>query len=141
MTLQSVDPVVEAVAATRAAENQVYLAAGAFGTALHSSPQFARLRTAGAALGTDEAAQEAIEAFNTCRSELQFEIRLGTLGVSQQAAIERVQAAMLAFPTVAEYLAAQSSFEEICRETAALVSSEIGIDFAANCRSGGCCGG
>jgi len=140
MTLQSVDPVVEAVAATRAAENQVYLAAGAFGTALHSSPQFAPLRTAGAALGTDEAAQEAIEAFNTCRSELQFELRLGTLDAAQQAEIERLQAAMLAFPTVVEYLAAQTEFETICRETGALLTSEIGIDFAANCRASGCCG-
>ena len=141
MTLQSVDQAVEAEAATRVAETQVYLAAGAFGTALHSSPQFVRLRTAGAALGTDEAAQEAIQAFNTCRSELQFEIRLGTLDAVQQAEIERLQAAMLAFPTVAEYLAAQTEFETICRETAELVTSEIGIDFAANCRSGGCCGG
>ena len=141
MTLQSVDPLVEAEAATRATETQVFLAAGAFGTALHASPEFVRLRTAGAALGTDDAAQEAIQAFNTCRSELQFEIRLGTLDAVQQAEIERLQAAMLAFPTVAEYLAAQTEFETICRETAELVTSEIGIDFAANCRAGGCCGG
>jgi cell fate (sporulation/competence/biofilm development) regulator YlbF (YheA/YmcA/DUF963 family) len=141
MTLQSVDPAVEAEAATRAAETQVYLAAGAFGTALHSSPEFVRLRTAGAALGKDDAAQQAIEAFNTGRSELQFEIRLGTLDAAQQAEIERLQAAMLAFSTVAEYLAAQTEFEAICRETADLLTNEIGIDFAANCRSGGCCGG
>jgi cell fate (sporulation/competence/biofilm development) regulator YlbF (YheA/YmcA/DUF963 family) len=141
MTLQSVDQAVDLEATTRAAETQVLLAAGAFGTALRGSPEIVRLRTAGAALGTDDAAQKAIEAFNACRSELQFEISLETLDVSQQAEIERLQAAMLAFPTVAEYLAAQSAFEEICRETAGLVTSEIGIDFAANCRTGGCCGG
>ncbi len=141
MTLQSVDQAVETEAANRAAENQVYLAAGAFGTALHSSPEYVRLHAAGAALGKDDAAQGAIEAFNSCRSELQFEIRLGTLDASQQAEIERLQAAMLAFPTVAEYLAAQTTFETICRETAELVTTEIGIDFAANCRAGGCCGG
>lgn len=140
MTLQSVDLAVEEEAVTRAAETQVLLAAGAFGTALRGSPEFARLRDAGAALGTDDAAQQAIEAFNICRADLQFEIRLGTLDPSQQAEIERLQAAMLAFPTVAEYLAAQTAFEEICRETAKLVTSEIGVDFAANCRSGGCCG-
>jgi cell fate (sporulation/competence/biofilm development) regulator YlbF (YheA/YmcA/DUF963 family) len=140
MTLQSVDQAVDQEALTRAAETQVLLAAGAFGTALRGSPEFVRLRAAGAALGTDDAAQEAIQAFNGCQSELQLEIRLGTLDASQQAEIERFQAAMLAFPTVAEYLAAQGAFEEICRETATLVSSEIGIDFAANCRSGGCCG-
>lgn len=141
MTTQSLDQTVEAEAATRAAETQVLLAAGTFGTALRGSPEFVRLRTAGAALGTDDAAQQAIEAFNRCQSELGLEIRLGTLDASQQAEIERLQAELLAFPTVAEYVAAQSAFEAICRETAELVSSEIDIDFAANCRAGGCCGG
>jgi cell fate (sporulation/competence/biofilm development) regulator YlbF (YheA/YmcA/DUF963 family) len=140
MTLQSVDPAVEAEAATRAAETAVLLAAGAFGTALRGSPEFIRLRAAGATLGTDDAAQEAIQAFNGCQSDLQLEIRLGTLDAAQQAQLEGFQAAMLAFPTVAAYLSAQTAFEEICRETATLVSTEIGIDFAANCRSGGCCG-
>jgi cell fate (sporulation/competence/biofilm development) regulator YlbF (YheA/YmcA/DUF963 family) len=140
MTLQSVNQAVETDAVARAAETQVLLAAGAFGTALRGSPEFVRLRAAGAALGADDAAQEAIQAFNGCQAELQLEIRLGTLDAAQQAQLEGFQAAMLAFPTVAEYLAAQTAFEEICRETATLVSSEIGIDFAANCRSGGCCG-
>jgi cell fate (sporulation/competence/biofilm development) regulator YlbF (YheA/YmcA/DUF963 family) len=140
MTLQSVDPAVAAEAAPRTAETQVFLSAGTFGTALRGSPEFVRLRAAGAALGADDAAQEAIQAFNGCQSELQLEIRLGTLDAAQQAQLEGFQAAMLAFPTVAEYLAAQTAFEEICRETATLVSTEIGIDFAANCRSGGCCG-
>ncbi len=141
MALQSVDQATESEAAERAAETEVYLAAGNFGTALRGSPEFGRLRAAGAALGADDSAQEAIEAFNRCQSDLQFEIRLGTLDAAQQAEIERLQAAMLAFPTVADYLAAQTAFETMCRETAELVTSEIGIDFAANCRSGGCCGG
>ena len=140
MTLQSVDQAVDLEATTRAAEAQVLLAAGTFGTALRGSPEFVRLRAAGAALGADDAAQEAIEAFNRCQSDLQLEIRFGTLDAIQQANLEGFQASMLAFPTVAEYVAAQTAFEEICLETATLVSSEIGIDFAANCRSGGCCG-
>jgi cell fate (sporulation/competence/biofilm development) regulator YlbF (YheA/YmcA/DUF963 family) len=140
MTLQSVDQAVDLGAVTRAAETQVLLAAGTFGTALRERPEFVRLREAGAALGTDDAAQEAIEAFNRCQSDLRLEIRFRTLDAIQQANLERIQTAMLAFPTVAEYVAAQTAFEEICRETATLVSSEIGIDFAANCRSGGCCG-
>ena len=140
MTLQSIDQAVETEVATRAAETQVLLAAGEFGTALHGSREFVRLRDAGAALGKDDAAQEAIAAFNGCQSDLQLEIRLGTLDAAQQAQLEGFQAAMLAFPTVAAYLSAQTAFEEICRETATLVSTEIGIDFAANCRSGGCCG-
>jgi len=132
MTLQSVD---------QAAETEVLLAAGAFGTALRESPVFVRLHEAGAALSVDDAAQEAVESFNQCRADLQIEIRLGTLDADQRAEIERLQSAMFGFPTVAEYLTAQAEFEEICRETAGIVSDEIGIDFAANCRAGGCCGG
>jgi cell fate (sporulation/competence/biofilm development) regulator YlbF (YheA/YmcA/DUF963 family) len=140
VTLQSVDLAVDVEATTRAAETQVLLGAGAFGTALRASPEFVRLREAGAALGVDEAAQAAIEAFNQRQSELGFEIRLGMLDAGQRAELERLQAKMLAIPTVAAYVAAQNAFEEVCRETAALVSSEIGVDFAANCRAGGCCG-
>ena len=47
---------------------------------------------------------------------------------------------MLAVPSVATYVAATAAFQAVCRETAAVVSAQIGIDFAANCRSGGCCG-
>ena len=141
MTLQSVDQSAELEAVSRSAETEVLLAAGNFGTVLRQGPEFERLRAAGATLGTDDAAQAAIEAFNRCQSDLQLEIRLGKLDARQQAEFDGFQAAVFAFPTVAEYVAAQSAFEAICRETATLVSSEIGIDFAANCRSGGCCGG
>ena len=140
MTLQSVDQAAEAETAIRETEAQMLLAAGTFGTALRETPAFVRLHETGAGLSVDDAAQEAIEAFNGCRADLQIEIRLGTLDAEQGAEIERLQSAMLAFPTVAEYLAAQAEFEEICRETAGLVTGEIGIDFAANCRAGGCCG-
>ena len=77
MTLQSVDQAVDVEANTREAEAQVLLAAGAFGTSLRENPVFVRLREADAALGADEAAQEAIEAFNRRQSELGLEIRLG----------------------------------------------------------------
>ena len=139
MTLLSVDQSSELGAVSRATETEVLLAAGTFGTALRRGPEFERLRAAGAALGVDDAAQEAIEAFNRCQSDLQLEMRLGKVDARQQAEFDGFQAAVFAFPTVAEYVAAQSAFEAICRETATLVSSEIGIDFAANCRAG-CCG-
>lgn len=141
MALQSLDPGAESEAALREVEAEILMEAGNFGMALRASPEFVRLRAAGAALGADEPAQQAIEAFNSRRSQLQFEIRLGMLNAAQQAELEGLQATMVAFPTVAEYLAAQDGFEAICRETAALVTDEIGVDFAANCRAGGCCGG
>lgn len=47
---------------------------------------------------------------------------------------------MLACPSVAAYVAAQADFWGVCVETAGVISRQIGIDFAANSRSGGCCG-
>ncbi len=47
---------------------------------------------------------------------------------------------MYEVPSINTYLAAMAAFQAVCRETASIVSAEIGIDFAANSRSGGCCG-
>jgi len=47
---------------------------------------------------------------------------------------------MYGVPSVTAYLAAMAAFQAVCRDTASIVSAEIGIDFAANSRSGGCCG-
>ena len=65
---------------------------------------------------------------------------VGVLTDAHRADLERGQAAMLAVPTVAAYAAAMSAFQDVCRDTASVVTAEIGIDFAANSRSGGCCG-
>ncbi len=94
-----------------------------------------------ALLAADEAAQQAVSAFMERQQELRLELSFGTITAEQRSDLERLQTAMLAIPTVAEYVAAQQDFEEICRETAGIISGEIGIDFAANCRAGGCCGG
>lgn len=59
---------------------------------------------------------------------------------AQRAGLERLQPAMLAVPSVAAYVAAIEAFDAVYRETAVVVSAQIGTDFAANCRSGGCCG-
>ncbi|MFH0750685.1 MAG: hypothetical protein V2B17_02500, partial [Chloroflexota bacterium] len=82
----------------------------------------------------------AIEAFQSRQAELRTELTMGILSDAQRAELERLQQAMLAVPSVASYVAATAAFQAVCRETAAVVSAQIGIDFAANCRSGGCCG-
>ena len=141
MTLQSIDQTAEMGAATRAAEANALFAADTFGRVLATSPAMVRLREAGAALRVDELAQAAIEAFNSRQAELRLELSFGTLDEAQRADLDRLESAMVAFPTVAAYLEAYEAFQGLCRETAGLVSGEIGIDFAANCRPGGCCGG
>jgi Protein of unknown function (DUF964). len=127
-------------AAARTTEVEAFAAAGTFGAVLRASPEFTALLAAEQALSEDATANAAIEAFNNLRAELRAEIMLGALDDAQSAELERVQGAMLAVPSVATYVAATAAFQAICRETAAVVTAQIGIDFAANCRSGGCCG-
>ncbi len=127
-------------AAPRAAEAEALTAAGTFGAVLRASPEFAGLLSADRVLAADPAANAAIEAFGARQAELRTEAMMGILTAAQSAELERLQKAMLAVPTVAAYVAATASFQAVCRETAVVVSAQIGIDFAANCRSGGCCG-
>ena len=115
-------------------------APGPFGEAHPGRPEFAALLAAESALSADATANAAIEAFGNVQAELRTEAMMGILTAAQRAELERLQKAMLAVPTVATYIAATATFQAVCRETAAVVSAQIGIDFAANCRSGGCCG-
>ena len=127
-------------AAPRAAEAEALSVAGTFGAALRASPEFAALLAANDALSADAAATAAIEAFGARQAELRTEAMMGVLTAAQRAELERLQKAMLAVPTVASYVAATAAFQAVCRETAVVVSAQIGLDFAANSRSGGCCG-
>jgi len=123
----------------RAAEAEALTAAETFGAALRASPEFAALLAANDALTADAGATAAIETFGARQAELRTEAMMGILTAAQRAELERLQKAMLAVPTVASYVAATEAFGAVCRETAVVVSAQIGIDFAANCRSGGCC--
>jgi len=89
----------------------------------------------------DAVANAAIDAFQSQQAELRVELMMGVLADDQAAEAERLQATMVAVPSVASYVAATAAFQAVCRETAAVVSAKIGIDLAANCRTGGCCGG
>jgi cell fate (sporulation/competence/biofilm development) regulator YlbF (YheA/YmcA/DUF963 family) len=127
-------------AAPRAAEAEALSAAGTFGAVLRASPEFGALLAANDVLLADVRANAAIEAFGSRQAELRTEAMMGILTAAQSAELERLQKAMYAVPTVASYVTATEAFQAVCRETAVVVSAQIGIDFAANCRSGGCCG-
>ena len=124
----------------RAAEAEALTAAGTFGAALRASPEFGALLAANDALTADAGATAAIEAFADRQAELRTEAMMGILTAAQRAELERLQKTMYAIPTVASYVAATEALGAVCRETAVVVSAQIGIDFAANSRSGGCCG-
>jgi len=136
----TLDPAVLATA-TAGAEADAVTAAGTFGAALRASPEFGALLAAENVLAVDAVANAAIDAFQSRQAELRVELMMGVLADDQAAELERLQATMVAVPSVASYVATTAAFQAVCRETAAVVSAQIGIDLAANCRTGGCCGG
>jgi cell fate (sporulation/competence/biofilm development) regulator YlbF (YheA/YmcA/DUF963 family) len=122
------------------AEAEALAAARAFGAALKASHEFTALVTADEAISRDAEATAAIAAFNSLQQDLRAEITMGVLQDSQRAELDQRQQTMYGVPSVTAYLAAMAAFQAVCRDTASIVSAEIGIDFAANSRSGGCCG-
>ena len=140
LDLSTQDPA-DLAAAPRAAEAGALTAAGTFGAVLRASLEFGALLAAEKALAADARANEAIGAFQSRQAELRPELMMRVLTVAQRTELEHLQKAMLDVPTVASYVAATSAFQAVCRETAVVVSAQIEIDFAANSRSGGCCGG
>ncbi len=133
------DPAV--AAATTAAEIDALTAGATFGAALRATPEFTALLEAGKALDDDPVARAAIHAYNEKREDLRVEAAMNLMTEEQAAEIGQLLEAMHAVPSVIAYVAATTAFGDLCRETSAVVSGLIGIDFAANSRSGGCCGG
>lgn len=122
------------------AEVRVRAAGRALGAALKASPEFASLLAADAAISQDPAAAAAIAAFDRLQQEWRAEITMGILQEAQRAELQASQQAMYSVPSVAAYVDATEAFQALCRDTASVVSAQTGIDFAANSRSGGCCG-
>ena len=138
--LDTIQAPTDLAAATRAAEADALTSATAFGAVLQSSPEFAALLAANEVLDSDPVAAAAIKAFNSRQEALRVELMMGVVPDAQRAELERLQAAMYSVPSIASYVTATETFQAVCRETAAVISAHIGIDFAANSRSGGCCG-
>jgi cell fate (sporulation/competence/biofilm development) regulator YlbF (YheA/YmcA/DUF963 family) len=133
------DPALDA--AIQEAEIGALTAGATFGAALRATPEFTALLETGNALDADLVAQAAIHAYNEKREDLRVEAAMNLLTTEQSDEIGRLLDEMYAVPAVIAYVAATAAFADLCRETSAVVSGLIGIDFAANSRSGGCCGG
>jgi cell fate (sporulation/competence/biofilm development) regulator YlbF (YheA/YmcA/DUF963 family) len=128
-------------AATTASEIDALTAGATFGAALRATPEFTALLETANALDADPVAQAAIHAYNEKQQDLRVEAAMNLLTQEQTDEIGRLLGAMYAVPSVTAYVAATTAFGDVCRETSTVISGLIGIDFAANSRSGGCCGG
>lgn len=128
-------------AATQAAEIDALTAGATFGAVLRATPEFAAVLATGSALDADPVARGAIHAYNERREDLRVEAAMNLMTEEQSDDLDRLLNDMHSVPSVIAYVGATAAFGALCRETSTVISGLIGIDFAANSRSGGCCGG
>jgi len=113
-------------------------AASDFAAALADTPQFKAFEAAGERLRHDEAAQQAMEAFQTKQNSLQALLMLNAVSSEEQAELEQLRNAFLAEASVVAYLQAEADLRAVCQATADVLSQDVGLNFAAACASG-CC--
>jgi cell fate (sporulation/competence/biofilm development) regulator YlbF (YheA/YmcA/DUF963 family) len=117
----------------------VLQAARDFSYVLANTPQFVRFEEAGARLNNDEAAQQAIQAFQRKQQSLQAAGRLNAASPEQSKDLERLRQAFMAEPSVVEYVQAQGEISALCQTVAARISNAIGLNYSAACGAS-CCG-
>ena len=139
LTSTTQDPAV--AAATTAAEIDALTAGATFGAALRATPEFTALLETGKALDADPIARVAIHAYNERHEDLRVEAAMNLMTQEQTDEIGRLLDEMYAVPALIAYVDATAAFGALCKGTSTVISGLIGIDFAANSRSGGCCGG
>lgn len=113
-------------------------AAHDFAAALAATTEFQTLEEAAAALQNDNAARQAMLAYQEKQRSLQGLLMLGALSKEEQTELEQLRQAYLAQPAVASYLRAETNLRTLCQQAGAALSATIDFDFASAC-GGGCC--
>jgi|YNPNPStandDraft_1061719.scaffolds.fasta_scaffold166837_2 cell fate (sporulation/competence/biofilm development) regulator YlbF (YheA/YmcA/DUF963 family) len=107
-------------------------------TALAQTPAFKAFEQAAAALRQDEAAQQAIRAYQQKQQALQMMLMLNAVSAEDRAELNRLYQEFVSRPSVLAYVQAEADLREVCQAVADRLSRHIGFDFVAACGSG-CC--
>jgi len=111
--------------------------AGELGAAIADLPEHENFREAKAAVEADEAAQEAIAAFERKREEFQRARQRGEASELDRRELEDAHRELQSLPVMEEYLQAQSALERRLGRVDAAISAELAVDFGE--KAGGCC--
>ncbi|RME74858.1 MAG: YlbF family regulator [Chloroflexi bacterium] len=125
-------------AATTDTYTELSAAIRSFAQALAESEQFRAFEDAADRFRHDKAAQDALKAFQEKRQSLQGLLMLNAVSPEDRAELQRLYQDFIDQPSAAAYLQAQDDLMALCRATAELLSTRLGLDFAAACGSG-CC--
>lgn len=118
---------------------EVTHAARAFAEALSETAEFQIFEQAMWNLHQDKPTQALAQQLQAMQVELE---PLHLLGVPHQvnsAEFEQLQSTYLNMPTVVAYMEAEDNLRLICQKVNQVISAAAGVDFAAQCNTGGCC--
>jgi cell fate (sporulation/competence/biofilm development) regulator YlbF (YheA/YmcA/DUF963 family) len=110
-----------------------------FVEALTETDEYIRFEAAAERLNKDQAAQDAMRAFQEKQEALKMMLMLNAVSPEDRAELERLRIAFMSAPAVVEYFQAQGELVEIGQAAAEILSQATGLNYSAACGAS-CCG-
>ena len=110
-----------------------------FSSAFSSSQEYKKFETTYSVMNQDTVAQKELEAFKQKQQEINQLFRQNGDREKALAELGKLQTSLLKNPAIANHTAAQEALMAICTQAGALLSKNIGLDYAAVCAPS-CCG-
>ena len=110
-----------------------------FAAALAETTQFKALEQTAERFRQDQAAQQAMQAYEEKQISWRALLMLNALSAEQQAELDELHSAFVNHPVVAEYFKAQTEFVTLCQTLGDAFSESIGLNYAVACGVS-CCG-
>lgn len=110
-----------------------------FASVLAETPQFKTFEQAAERFRQDQAAQQAMKAFQQKQKDWRALIMLNALSPEQHAELDTLKNAFVSQLVVEEYLKSQSDLATLCQMLGDAISESLGLNYAASCGVS-CCG-
>lgn len=123
-----------------ASRSVVMQAAKQFAETLGDTPQYREFEQSYFTFRKDTEAQSAIQEFQKKQASLKALLMLNAVSDEDKQELQRLQERFAQQPSVLRYTQAQEELVAISQEIGDLLSNTIGLDYAASCKTGGCCG-
>jgi len=111
-----------------------------YAEAFTNTPQYQNFVKAYNAFLEDDLAQGILNQLRQKQEQMHNQRLSAPISEEDQAEVKRLHQALYEQATVKVYLAAQNELVTLAQEQGDALSEALGLDFAAICRTGGCCG-
>ncbi|GAP10089.1 uncharacterized conserved protein [Bellilinea caldifistulae] len=111
-----------------------------YAEAFTNTPQYQNFVKAYNAFLEDDLAQGILNQLRQKQEQMHNQRLSAPISEEDQAEVKRLNQALYEQATVKVYLAAQNELVTLAQEQGDALSEALGLDFAAICRTGGCCG-